>query len=58
MKEIEYMEILEFLKEKTPLILDMEKEYIRYDEKSMYYRIYKYIYELRKENKRLKERKW
>lgn len=57
MKEIEYMEILEFLKEKTPLILDMEKEYIRYDEKSMYYRIYKYIYELRKENKRLKERK-
>lgn len=57
MKEIEYMEILEFLKEKTPLILDMEKEDIRYDEKSMYYRIYKYIYELRKENKRLKERK-
>ena len=58
MKEIEYMEILEFLKEKTPLILDMEKEDIRYDEKSMYFRIYKYIYELRKENKRLKERKW
>ena len=57
MKEIEYMEILEFLKEKTPLILDMEKEDIRYDEKSMYYKIYKYIYELRKETKRLKERK-
>ena len=58
MKETEYMEILEFLKEKTPLILDMEKGYIRYDEKSMYYRIYKYIYELREENKKLKERKW
>lgn len=57
MKDIEYLEIIEFLKEKTPLILDMEKEDIRYDERSMYYRIYKYIHNLREENKKLKERK-
>ena len=57
MEEKEYKEILEFLKNKTPLMLDLDYEDLRYDEKSMYYKIYKYIHDLREENKKLKEKR-
>jgi len=36
-------EMLNFLKSKIPLVLDMESRDLRYDTKSMYYKIYKYI---------------
>jgi hypothetical protein len=50
-------EILQFLKDKTPMIYDMESEDLKYDKNSMYYKIYKYIHELREENRKLRERK-
>lgn len=54
MEEKEYKDILEFLKENTPMIFDMDKKDLIYDEKSMYYKIYKYIHDLREENKKLR----
>lgn len=54
MEEKEYKEIIEFLKENTPMIFDMDKKDLIYDEKSMYYKIYKYIHDLREENKKLR----
>jgi len=38
-------EMLEFLKNKIPIVLDMEKGDLKYDTRSMYYKIYKYIYD-------------
>lgn len=54
MEEKEYKEIIEFLRKKTPMMLDLEYEDLRYDEKSMYYRIYKYIHKLKEENNKLR----
>ena len=36
-------EMLNFLKSKIPLILDVKSGDLKYDTKNMYYRIYKYI---------------
>lgn len=36
-------EMLEFLRNKIPLMFDMESGDLKYDIKSMYYQIYKYI---------------
>jgi len=57
MTETEYERIVEFLKDNTPMMLDIEKEQLMYDEKSMYFRTYKYLYKLKEEYKKLKERK-
>ena len=57
MTETEYERIVEFLKDNTPMILDIEKEQLMYDEKNMYFRTYKYLYKLKEEYKKLKERK-
>lgn len=39
-------EIMRFLIDNTPLILDLEKGDLVYDTRSIYYKIYKYIKEL------------
>lgn len=38
-------EIYIFLKSKIPIILDMEKEKLKYDTNNIYFKIYKYIYD-------------
>lgn len=43
---IEREEIVRFLINNTPLILDLEKEDLKYDVTSIYYKIYKYIKQL------------
>ena len=49
----ERKEIVKFLLDNTPVVLDVEKMDLKYDKSSIYYRIYKYIRDLekRKENK-------
>jgi len=41
-------EIMKFLVDNTPVILDIEKQEFTYDKTSIYYKIYKYIKELEK----------
>lgn len=40
--------IVKFLLDNTPVLLDIDKQELRYDKFSIYYRIYKYIRELEK----------
>ena len=47
MREVEFRIISEFLIDHIPLILDLNSEDLKYDNKNMYYRIYKYILSLR-----------
>lgn len=42
------MEIITFLRENIPVTYSMEQNDLVYDKKSMYYKAYKYILELRK----------
>ena len=48
MSDKEFDEMMEFLREKIPLKLDLRTEDLRYDQRSMYYKIYRYIAETRK----------
>ena len=41
-------QIIKFLTDNTPVILDVEKQELKYDKTNIYYRIYKYIRELEK----------
>ena len=43
----EYKEIMQFLMDHIPIILDIEKQDLKFDTRSMYYKIYKYLYELK-----------
>lgn len=43
-------QIIRFLIDNTPVILDLETLDLKYDKRNIYYRIYKYIKELEKEN--------
>lgn len=45
---IEREEIIKFLVDKTPVMLDIDKQEFIYDKTSIYYKIYKYIKELEK----------
>lgn len=47
-----YREIMRFLQSKIPIVLDLEKQDLKFDTKSMYYKIYKYIYDLKEGNKK------
>ena len=47
-------EVLKFIQDQIPMILDLEKQDLKFDTRSNYYKVYKYIYELQEENKRLK----
>lgn len=53
----EFEEVTEFLKDKIPMIYDMERNDLIYDERSMYFKVCKYIYKLKEENKKLKGNK-
>lgn len=57
MKEYERHEIIRYLIDNTPIIFDMEKQDLKYDARSIYYKIYKYIKELEEEIKKIKEKK-
>lgn len=50
MNEVEWKIISEFLLDHIPLVLDLNGKDLKYDNKNIYYRIYKYILNL-KENK-------
>lgn len=39
----EYKEIMQFLMDHIPIILDLEKQDLKFDTRSIYYKIYKYI---------------
>lgn len=54
MTTFEREEIVRFLINSTPMMLDLEKEDLKYDSFSMYYKIYKYIKELEEEIKKLR----
>lgn len=56
MKEYEKEEIIRYLIDNTPMILDIGDNNLKYDARSIYYKIYKYIKELEEEIKKL--RKW
>ena len=49
--------IISFLKEKIPLVIDLDKQDIKYDKSNIYYKILKYIRELEK-NIKGDENKW
>lgn len=53
----EFEEITSYLKENIPMIYDMEKEDLVYDERSMLFKVCKYIYKLKEENKKLRGKK-
>lgn len=46
MNKYEREEIIRFLIDNTPMILDIEKQDLKYDASSIYYKIYRYIREL------------
>lgn len=50
--DFEFRIISEFLLDKIPMVLDMEKQDLKYDSRSMYFKIYKYILKLREEVKK------
>lgn len=58
MKEYERHEIIRYLIDNTPIIFDIEKQDLKYDARSIYYKIYKYIKGLEEEIKKLKENIW
>ena len=57
MKEYEKEEIIRYLIDNTPMILDIGDNNIKCDARSIYYKIYKYIKELEEEIKKIKEKK-
>lgn len=44
-------EVIQFLIDNIPVILDVEKLEFKYDKRNIYYKIYKYIKELEKSDK-------
>ena len=51
MNDVEWKLISEFLINNIPLVLDLGKKDLKYDTRSIYYKIYKYIYELKEKKK-------
>lgn len=47
-------EIVRYLIDNTPIIYDLENQDLKYDSRSIYYKIYKYIKEL---EEKIKEKK-
>ncbi len=46
MQEYEKREIIRYLIDHTPIVLDIEKQDLKYNAKDIHYKIYKYIKEL------------
>ena len=57
MQEYEKEELKRYLINNTPMILDIGDNNLKYDARSIYYKIYKYIKELEEEIKKIKEKK-
>lgn len=55
MQEYEKEEIIRYLIDKTPMILDIGDNNLKYDARNIHYKIYKYIKEQEEEIKKLKE---
>lgn len=55
MKEYEKEEIIRYLIDNTPMVLDIEDNNLKYDAKNIHYKIYKYIKELKEEIKKLRK---
>lgn len=55
MKEYEKEEIIRYLIDNTPMILDLENKELKYDARNINYKIYKYIKELQEEIKKLRK---
>lgn len=56
MQEFEKREIIRYLIDNTPMILDIEKQDLKYDARNINYKIYRYIKEQEAEIKKLKEK--
>lgn len=56
MQEYEKKEVIRYLIDNTPIILDIENKDLKYDTRNINYKIYKYIKELQEEIKELKKR--
>ncbi len=54
MNEYDKKEITQWLKDNIPLILDMEENELKYNDRSIYYKTLKYITKLQNELKKLK----
>lgn len=57
MKDFEKEEIIRYLIDNTPMVLDVEKQELKYDARNINYKIYRYIKELQEEIMRLKKGK-
>lgn len=49
--EERYREIMRYLKDKIPLILDLEKKDLKFDTRDIHYKIYKLLYDLKEGKK-------
>lgn len=54
MKEYEKEEVIRYLIDNTPIVLDMEKQDLKYDARCIFYKIYRYIRELEEKIKKEK----
>ena len=43
---------MRYLQSKIPIVLDLEKQDLKYDTRDIHYKIYKYIYGLKEGNKK------
>ena len=55
MNEYEKEEIIRYLIDNTPMILDIERQVLSYDGRNINYKIYRYIKELQEEIEQLKK---
>lgn len=60
MKQIQFSEreeydIVLFIRDKIPMVFDLETKDLKFDARNMYYRVYKYINYLREKIKELEE---
>lgn len=51
MDDYKYREIIKYLIDRIPLILDIEKQDLKFDTRDIHYKIYKYIHELKEKKK-------
>ena len=49
--DFKYREIMRYLLDRIPIILDLEKQDLVFDKRDMNYKIYKYIYDLKEKKK-------
>ena len=48
MSDDEIIEVMEYIKDRIPMKLDLRMNDLKYDKHNIYYKIYKYICELKK----------